>query len=58
MRRIPTASEILANEPACVRVVVARIKGSTPREAGANMLIGKTTVMGTIGGGMLEFQAT
>ena len=57
MRWIPTASEILANEPSCVRVVVARIKGSTPREAGANMLIGKTTVMGTIGGGMLEFQA-
>lgn len=57
MRWIPKASEILASEPACIRVVVARIKGSTPREAGAFMLIGKSTILGTIGGGMLEYQA-
>ncbi len=40
-----------------VRVVIAGIKGSSPREVGAAMLVWKTGQSGTIGGGTLEFQA-
>ena len=38
-------------------VEVARAKGSTPREAGAYMLVSRKTIYGTIGGGQLEFMA-
>ena len=38
-------------------VEVARAKGSTPREAGAYMLVSRTAIQGTIGGGQLEFMA-
>jgi xanthine dehydrogenase accessory factor len=38
-------------------VEVARAKGSTPREAGAYMLVSATATCGTIGGGQLEFMA-
>ena len=37
------------------RVISAR--GSTPREAGAEMFVGPDTVTGTIGGGQLEYMA-
>ncbi|MEP5762899.1 MAG: XdhC family protein, partial [Litoreibacter sp.] len=40
-----------------VRVVIAGTKGSVPREVGASMLVTKTQVIGTIGGGALEFDA-
>ncbi|SDX63606.1 molybdenum cofactor sulfurylase [Ruegeria halocynthiae] len=39
------------------RVVIAAIKGSSPREVGAAMLVWKNGQSGTIGGGTLEFQA-
>ncbi len=39
------------------RVLVERAMGSTPREAGASMLVGPTRVHGTIGGGRLELDA-
>ncbi len=39
------------------RVVIAGIKGSSPREVGAAMLIWQDGQSGTIGGGTLEFQA-
>lgn len=39
-----------------VRVVVADVQGSAPREAGAAMLIWATGQSGTIGGGALEFE--
>ncbi|WP_424831344.1 xanthine dehydrogenase accessory protein XdhC [Ruegeria sp.] len=39
------------------RVVVAAIKGSSPREVGAAMLVWEDGQSGTIGGGTLEFQA-
>lgn len=39
-----------------VRVAVAR--GSTPREAGAVMIVDERTTLGTIGGGQLEYMAT
>jgi xanthine dehydrogenase accessory factor len=41
-----------------VLVSVAAIAGSTPREAGAFMLISRTKIAGTIGGGNLEHQVT
>ncbi len=40
-----------------VRVVIAGIKGSSPRETGTAMLVWETGQSGTIGGGTLEFQA-
>ncbi|MFY2825636.1 xanthine dehydrogenase accessory protein XdhC [Ruegeria sp. MALMAid1280] len=39
------------------RVVIAAIKGSSPREVGAAMLVWEHGQSGTIGGGTLEFQA-
>lgn len=43
-------------EPA-VLVTVAAARGSTPREAGAAMLVGARHLAGTIGGGRLEWEA-
>lgn len=39
------------------RVVIAAIRGSSPREVGAAMLVWQDGQSGTIGGGALEFQA-
>jgi len=39
------------------RVVVAAVKGSTPREAGTAMLVWEGGITGTIGGGSLEWEA-
>lgn len=39
------------------RVVIAAIKGSSPREVGASMLVWPGGQSGTIGGGTLEFEA-
>lgn len=40
-----------------VRVVVAKVKGSAPREVGASMLVWADGQSGTIGGGELEWRA-
>ena len=40
-----------------VLVTVAGVRGSAPREAGAAMLVGADFVLGTIGGGHLEWEA-
>ena len=40
-----------------VRIVVASVRGSAPREAGACMLVSEATSSGTIGGGRLELTA-
>jgi xanthine dehydrogenase accessory factor len=40
-----------------VLVTVAEARGSTPREAGARMVVGPQGISGTIGGGQLEFRA-
>lgn len=40
-----------------VRVVIADLKGSSPREVGAAMLVWENGQSGTIGGGTLEFAA-
>jgi xanthine dehydrogenase accessory factor len=39
------------------RVVIAEIRGSSPREVGAAMLVWETGQSGTIGGGALEYEA-
>lgn len=49
--------QLLEAEPAVVRVVVAAIRGSAPREAGACMLVSAHETLGTIGGGRLEWRA-
>ena len=40
---------------ACVLVKICAVKGSTPREMGAWMLVNQEALLGTIGGGQLEF---
>ncbi|RTL71535.1 MAG: xanthine dehydrogenase accessory protein XdhC [Hyphomicrobiales bacterium] len=40
-----------------VRIVVLRVDGSAPREAGAAMVVGAYNTWGTIGGGRLELEA-
>lgn len=47
---------ITAGEPA-VLVTVAEAKGSTPREAGAKMLVRPEGIVGSVGGGQLELLA-
>ena len=47
----------LASHARVVRVVVARVEGSAPREVGAAMLVWADGQAGTIGGGALEFEA-
>ncbi len=47
----------LQREPAIVRVVLATVRGSAPREPGAGMLVGRSEFAGTIGGGQLEWEA-
>lgn len=53
----PTLRAFLDAHPRVVRVEVADAKGSTPREAGAWMLVSPSAIFGTIGGGQLEFMA-
>ena len=54
---LPGVIERLAQVPAVVRIVVAQVQGSTPREPGAYMLLDAAGVSGTIGGGRLEWEA-
>jgi len=48
---------MLAARGTLVRVVVADVRGSAPREAGAEMLVWADGFHGTIGGGALEWRA-
>ncbi|MEO1265707.1 MAG: XdhC family protein, partial [Pseudomonadota bacterium] len=45
------------SEQRVVRVVIAEVRGSAPREPGAAMLVSGDAQFGTIGGGRLEFEA-
>jgi xanthine dehydrogenase accessory factor len=54
---LPTLVRFLEREPLVVRIVVAEVRGSTPREPGAFMLVGRDGVEGSIGGGQLEWEA-
>jgi xanthine dehydrogenase accessory factor len=49
--------EIDRGEPVALVTVIAA-EGSTPRETGARMVVGRQRLVGTIGGGNLEHQAT
>jgi xanthine dehydrogenase accessory factor len=46
-----------AGEPVVIRVLIAEVRGSAPREPGACMLVSQGETYGTIGGGNLEWQA-
>jgi xanthine dehydrogenase accessory factor len=52
-----TLTAFLSASPALALVKVAQALGSTPREAGAWMLVSPAKTFGTIGGGQLEFLA-
>ncbi len=52
-----SALESLRREPVVVRVLMAQVRGSAPREPGVTMLVEPQRVRGTIGGGRLEWQA-
>lgn len=56
MNTLKTACDTLAAAPACW-VEVLKAQGSVPREAGTWMLVSADALVGTIGGGHLEFQA-
>ncbi len=53
----PSEIERFAARAPCMRVRVEQAKGSTPRIAGTQMLVSAQSVLGTIGGGQLEFLA-
>lgn len=50
-------NRLVAAHGAVVRVVVAEVAGSAPREAGAAMVVWAGGQVGTIGGGALEYEA-
>ena len=54
---IDAASSHLSHHVSLVRVTVAALRGSAPREAGASMLVDAVGTVGTIGGGRLEWHA-
>lgn len=51
------AGEILSGSAPVIHVVIAKVKGSSPREVGAEMFVTATGLAGTIGGGQAEWQA-
>lgn len=52
-----TALRLLREEKSVIRVLVAGLRGSGPREAGACLLLAGERQLGTIGGGYLEWHA-
>lgn len=52
-----TLSHWLSRDEPAVLVTVAEARGSTPREEGAGMLVGREACAGTVGGGRLEWTA-
>jgi len=54
---IQQLQELLQSVDKVVIVSVASVKGSTPREPGARMLVSENKVSNTIGGGHLEYKA-
>lgn len=52
-----TALDCIAAEGQAAMITLAAVEGSTPREAGARMIVTPTQTHGTIGGGNLEFLA-
>jgi xanthine dehydrogenase accessory factor len=56
-RWLTSLREIRRNNVPAIMVSVDSIIGSTPREPGAKMIVTSDNLIGTIGGGNLEFQA-
>jgi len=50
-----TLAQFLDANPDTVEVRLTRVRGSSPREAGAGMIVSATACHGTIGGGQLEY---
>ena len=57
MSRLNQTRDFVESHAAVILVSVAEVAGSSPREAGAEMLVAENDVCGTIGGGRLEFMA-
>ncbi|MEZ2328548.1 xanthine dehydrogenase accessory protein XdhC [Mesorhizobium sp. RCC_202] len=55
--KVQGLKEFLGHPGRIALVEVAATKGSTPREAGAFMLVSRSSIFGTIGGGQLEYMA-
>jgi len=55
--KVQSLKEFLSQAGRVALVEVAATKGSTPREAGAFMLVSSSMILGTIGGGQLEYMA-
>ncbi|MDG4882375.1 xanthine dehydrogenase accessory protein XdhC [Mesorhizobium sp. WSM4884] len=55
--KVQSLKDFLRQPGRVALVEVAATKGSTPREAGAFMLVSASAIFGTIGGGQLEFMA-
>ncbi|GKY87451.1 xanthine dehydrogenase accessory protein XdhC [Sinisalibacter aestuarii] len=51
-------AQAVARHGAVVRIVVAEVQGSAPRDTGTSMLVWADGEDGTIGGGTLEYDAT
>jgi xanthine dehydrogenase accessory factor len=54
---VEAAGAYLSKHDAVARITVVSMRGSAPREPGASMLVGLGGILGTIGGGRLEWQA-
>jgi len=54
---VPDLMRALQREPVIVRIVLATVRGSAPREPGVAMLVTPNGIAGTIGGGRLEWEA-
>lgn len=50
-------TEFLNAHADIIQIQIGAVKGSTPRETGAFMLVSKDATLGTIGGGVLELDA-
>ena len=53
---IAAANHLIGDEKAVAHAVIISVRGSAPRELGANMLISENQIWNTIGGGSLEFE--
>ncbi len=49
--------QLLDDNAPCALVEIVEAQGSTPREAGTAMVVTQTGIVGTIGGGQLEFHS-
>ena len=56
-RCFSTLHDVAGSGQPCVLVTVAHIAGSAPREPGARMIVTTGRIIGTIGGGNLEYEA-